>query len=87
MSSRSLTGITCKGCHKYHDIIPLSHKEASLYRVMLLNENHKSYFCDPKCYERYKEYHSSEGVISHETEIMDTRVASDMPSLDKDRDD
>jgi len=42
--------IRCRSCARPHYIKPLTKEEDKLYRVFLLGETNKSYFCDPFCY-------------------------------------
>ena len=42
--------ITCRACHKTYPWPAGSHAELRLYRVMCLNEDTKSFFCDADCY-------------------------------------
>jgi len=45
--------IYCKHCAQKYPWPPGSREEARLYRVFLLNEDEKSFFCDPDCYWDY----------------------------------
>lgn len=50
----TLTGkIYCKHCARTYPWPPGSKDEAKLYRVFLLNEDEKSFFCDSECYWSY----------------------------------
>lgn len=45
--------IYCKNCARTYPWPPGSKDEAKLYRVFLLNEDEKSFFCDSECYWSY----------------------------------
>ncbi len=71
-------GIKCRGCGKYHHIIPLSHKEVTLYRAMLAGESRKSYFCQRSCYDRYMKYVRTGVVDDDIQEEEEVRVSEDI---------
>ncbi len=71
--------IKCKHCKKRHEITPLSAQEATLMRAFLLNDMHKSYFCDLLCYYRFRQPFHPDGYQSrtksqlmHDQELMDS---------------
>ena len=45
--------IYCKTCARTYEWPPGSKQEARLYRVFLLDEGEKSFFCDAECYWDY----------------------------------
>ena len=51
---REIPSLICAQCGKLHFGEPGSVHEQLLYRVMLLNATSKSFFCDPGCYETYR---------------------------------
>lgn len=51
---REIPSLICAQCGKLHPGEPGSVYETLLYRVMLLNATQKSFFCDPGCYETFR---------------------------------
>jgi hypothetical protein len=46
--------LPCAQCGALHPGKPGSVEEGMMFTVMLLNATEKSFFCDPKCYEAYR---------------------------------
>lgn len=58
--------IYCKQCARTYPWPPGSKEEAKLYRVFLLNEDDKSFFCDSECYWGYN-YPTPQGTDQTES--------------------
>jgi len=60
--------LPCSQCGVLHPGVPGSVEEGMVFTVMLINGTEKSFFCDPACYETYrnKNYKQPEGFyIDH----------------------
>lgn len=61
--------LPCSQCGILHPGVPGSVEEGMVFTVMLLNATSKSYFCDPACYEAYRNANYKQPAVYYMDQI------------------